>query len=198
MSTLRIKPHPEKNKREYRTVKDVLSEDGKTITRPRGTVMYRGLVTGTPEELARFKAGYGEFYREESDGPYIGQPLMNTQSPLTESREILFRLDGSPFIEADKAVTAINQAMTTAKGMPDIIQNHIAKNLADMFTAGVNLGRRVESDSSSREITTDENQPPAQRNLNDVINENESGDKTDDEINANANIKTAEEEIDQN
>jgi hypothetical protein len=56
--TLRVIPHPVKSMRAYRTKKDKFVEG--RLVRPKGTIMYRYLVMGTPDELRTYRLVRGE------------------------------------------------------------------------------------------------------------------------------------------
>jgi len=186
MGTLRVVPHPDKEKRMYLTKEDRMSENG--TLRRKGTRMYRLLVKGTPEELDRFKTGMGQYYLEEGDGDYIGQPIMNTQEQITEPRAIHFTREGRPFIEEDQTLVNLQGALKKASRLGLGVVNHMEKGIADILLAGIQTPQVTSTGSSSRGDSAPAT--PTQEKIGDVIDENAN-------VKTDAPVTKLEEELDE-
>ena len=134
--TLRIIPHPEKSMRVYRTKTDKIVE-GK-IVRPRGTIMYRYLVVGRPDEIRAFRLARGEYYREIDKGNYAGYPLWSDQRRFNKSMDLVIVADGSNVVVAeDDFKLAIIDKMKQAKDFGPAMEMAIAQRLADLYVSDI-------------------------------------------------------------
>ena len=134
--TLRIIPHPQKSMRVYRTKTDKIVE-GK-IVRPRGTIMYRYLVVGRPDEIRAYRLARGEYYREIDKGDYAGYPLWSDQKRFNKPMDLVIVADGSNVVVAeDDFKLAIIDKMKQAKDFGPAMEMAIAQRLADLYVSDI-------------------------------------------------------------
>lgn len=99
-ATLRIVPHPDPNRRTWKSA-EKRNEQG-VITRKAGTQMFTYLVQGTDEEIARFRLAKGRYLVQDTDktvldaygrevtNPYYGSYIVNSQDEFTKPRGLVF------------------------------------------------------------------------------------------------------------
>jgi hypothetical protein len=196
MNELKVVPHPDPAKRMYKTKEDQMDERGRVllndkgeVLRPRGTDMFRYLVIGKPEALEAFKVGYAQYYREETEGEYAGQPFMNSQEMFDEPRNILFRFDGTPFIEEDMDDVERRQLLKKAAKFGKEVTSNMAQEITNDLMASLRTKRARRSSAISaddlvkREPATpaapQATDPKVGNKLNDL--DNEGGSTHDDD-----------------
>lgn len=134
--TLRIIPHPEKSMRVYRTKTDKIVEG--VVVRKRGTIMYRYLVVGRPDEIRAFRLARGEYYREIDKGNYTGYPLWSDQRRFNKPMDLVIVADGSNVVVAeDDLKLSIIDKMKQAKDFGPVMEMAIAQRLADLYVSDI-------------------------------------------------------------
>lgn len=175
--TLRIIPHPVKSQRVYRTKKDKFV-DGRLV-RPRGTIMYRYLVMGTPDELRSFRLVRGQYYIEAKDGDFAGTPIWSDQRRFNRPMDLVITADGANVIVAeDDFKLAIIDKMKQAKDFGSVMEAAIAQRLADVYVSDLMapIGPSTEAPkvakNTSNDQDLDENDIPEEDD-DDVLAEND-------------------------
>ena len=146
MSKLRIIPHPELSKRQYKTKTELTSESG-TI-RAKGTRMHRYLVVGTPEEINHYREVRGEYYIEESDesSKYYGQPIWNSQELYTKPMPLFFLRDDAGIGVQDDPQDAIYESLLKKTNrLGGLVAEKMSSNIADRMFADALAGITTES-----------------------------------------------------
>jgi len=132
--TLRIIPHPVKSMRVFRTKKDKFVEG--RLVRPRGTIMYRYMVMGSPDELRAYRLARGDYYREFSEGDYKGMPLWTDQRRFNRPMDLVLTNEGTNVVVAeDDFKLAIIDKMKQAKDFGAVMEAAIAQRLADAYVS---------------------------------------------------------------
>lgn len=112
-STLRIVPHPDPAQRVYRSKEK--RNDAGVVVRKAGTFMFRYIVQGTEQELARFKVAYENYLvqdveptvvdritGETRENPYYGSLYMSSQMQYHTPRNLIITREGKVAIQEDQ------------------------------------------------------------------------------------------------
>ena len=138
-STLRIVPHPDQDLVTFTTTEDKYDENTGKKTRPAGTRMFRHLVLGTAEEIARYKIARGKYYLEDTDpaSPYFGTPLFNSQDFYSTPRRLVFTRRGTVAIAADMETINLEQSLRRADKFGGAVRAHVEARIADIIMADI-------------------------------------------------------------
>lgn len=173
-TTLRIVPHPDVDQRTFLTTEPRYNDKG-VLVRPAGTRMFRHLVTGTPEELAKYKIARGEFYIEDTDptSEWFGTPLYNSQDMYERPMRLVFTRRGTVAIAADEETIRLEQSLKRAQKFGAGVTAHVEQMVAQMLMA----------DLQRKPVTTETVTPqPQANNLASLIQNGIQQDDAQDEI----------------
>jgi hypothetical protein len=139
---MKLIPHPEVSKRTYRTTKAVFGGPGGAISRPVGTLMHRYLVIGTPEELEKYKTARGQYYLEEQEGAYVGQPIQNSREYYEGPMELVFTRGGEGrapgvAVSVSHLHVQLHGAIRTAEQFGSGVMEHVNKNVANILMQNI-------------------------------------------------------------
>ena len=137
-TTLRIVPHPDRDQRTFLTTEPRYNDAG-VLVRPTGTRMFRYLVTGTPDEIAKYKIARGQYYIEDTDptSPYFGTPLYNSQDMYERPMRLVFTRRGTVAIAADEETIRLEQSLKRANKFGAGVTAHVEQMVAQMIMADI-------------------------------------------------------------
>lgn len=138
-STLRIVPHPDSELVTFLTTEPKIDEKTGRVTRPAGTRMFRHLVRGTAEELAKYKIARGKYYLEDTDpkSPWYGTPIYNSQDLYETPRRLVFTRRGTVGIATDMETIRLEQSLRRAKQYGDGVLKHVEAAVATVIMADI-------------------------------------------------------------
>lgn len=138
-STLRIVPHPDQDLITFTTVTAIYDKKTNQLVRPAGTRLFRHLVLGTPEEIAKYKIARGDAYLEDTDpaSPYFGTPIFNSRDQYTTPRRLVFTRSGRVAIATDMETINLEQSLRRADKFGGSVRAHVEARIADIIMADI-------------------------------------------------------------
>lgn len=145
-ATLRIVPHPDASMRTFVTTEDRRDATGR-ITRPKGTRMFRYIVDGSAEEMARYKVARGQYYLQDTNettkdahgneirNPYFGSVIYNSREQYLAPRALIFTMKGDVRVADDAYEIRMEAILRKAERFGAGVLRHSEAKVAELLFA---------------------------------------------------------------